>query len=109
MRSLAYPAALALVALVTAAPASAEIVIGTAGPMTGTFAVFGTQMRQGAEQAVADLNAAGGVLGQQITLTVGDDLCDRKQADAIANQMAGRKIALMAGHLCSGASIAAAT
>lgn len=109
MRPLSYPVALALAAFAGAPPSSAEIVIGTAGPMTGTFAIFGEQMRKGAEQAIADINASGGVLGQQLTLTVGDDLCDRKQADAIANQMAGRKIALMAGHLCSGASIAAAT
>jgi branched-chain amino acid transport system substrate-binding protein len=102
-------ATIALAAFLSVSPALADIVIGTAGPMTGTFAIFGEQMRRGAEQAVADINAAGGVLGQPLTLTVGDDLCDRKEADAIANQMTGRKIALMAGHLCSGASIAAAT
>jgi branched-chain amino acid transport system substrate-binding protein len=90
-------------------PAAADIAIGIAGPMSGTFAVFGAQMKAAADQAIADINARGGVLGEPLTLVVGDDLCDRKQADAVANQMAGRKIAFMAGHLCSGASIAAAT
>jgi len=34
-------------------PALAEIVIATAGPMTGQYASFGAQMKAGAEQAVA--------------------------------------------------------
>ncbi|MCC2663181.1 MAG: livK, partial [Geminicoccaceae bacterium] len=41
----------ALVAL-TAGAAQAEIVIATAGPMTGQYAIFGEQMQKGAEQAV---------------------------------------------------------
>jgi branched-chain amino acid transport system substrate-binding protein len=103
------PAAILLSLLALATPASAETVIGLAGPMSGTFSVFGDQMKAGAGMAVADINAAGGVLGEQLTLAIGDDLCDRKQADAVANQMAGRKVAAVIGHLCSGASIAAAT
>jgi branched-chain amino acid transport system substrate-binding protein len=90
------------------AGARAEIVIGTAGPMSGPFAIFGAQMMAGAEQAVADINAAGGVLGETLVLEVADDRCDRKQAESVANQMVGRGIALMVGHLCSGASTVAA-
>lgn len=85
----------------------AEIVIGTAGPMTGQYATFGAQMKAGAEQAVADINAAGGVLGEQLTLEVGDDACDPKQAVAVANQMASNGAVFMAGHFCSGSSIPA--
>ena len=87
--------------------ASAQINIATAGPMTGQYASFGAQMKAGAEQAVADINAAGGVLGQQLSLSVGDDACDPKQAVAVANQMAGDNVALVAGHFCSGSSIPA--
>jgi branched-chain amino acid transport system substrate-binding protein len=83
------------------------IPIATAGPMTGQYAAFGGQMRAGAEQAVADLNAAGGVLGRQLALSIGDDACDPRQAVSVANQMAGRRIVLMAGHFCSGSSIPA--
>ena len=36
--------------------------------------------------AVNDLNA-GGVLGEQLSLKIGDDACDPKQAVAVANQM----------------------
>jgi branched-chain amino acid transport system substrate-binding protein len=49
----------------------AEIVIATAGPMTGQYASFGEQMKAGAEQAVEDINAAGGVNGEQLRLEVG--------------------------------------
>ncbi|MGF1476957.1 MAG: branched-chain amino acid ABC transporter substrate-binding protein [Geminicoccaceae bacterium] len=99
-------AASAVVAL-TAGTAAAEITIATAGPMTGQYAVFGQQMKAGAEQAVADINAAGGVLGEQLVLEVGDDACDPKQAVNVANQMVNNDVVFMAGHFCSGSSIPA--
>ena len=99
-------AASALIAL-TAGGAQAEITIATAGPMTGQYAIFGDQMKRGAEMAVKDLNAAGGVLGEQLTLEVGDDACDPKQAVAVANQMVNAEVVFVAGHFCSGSSIPA--
>src|SRR5690606_23890683 len=78
----------------------AEIVIGVAGPMTGQYATFGEQMRAGAEQAVADINAAGGINGEQLRLVIGDDACDPKQAVAVANQFAGDGVVFSAGHFC---------
>ena len=89
--------------------AQAQITIATAGPMTGQYASFGAQMKAGAEQAVADLNAAGGVLGKQLKLVIGDDACDPKQAVAVANQLASQGAALVAGHFCSGSSIPASS
>ncbi|MFP1630841.1 branched-chain amino acid ABC transporter substrate-binding protein [Zhengella sp. ZM62] len=88
-------------------PALAEIVIATAGPMTGQYASFGEQMKTGAEQAVADINAAGGINGEMLKLEVGDDACDPKQAVAVANQFAGQGVVFVAGHFCSGSSIPA--
>ena len=87
--------------------AQADIVIATAGPMTGQYAAFGEQMQKGAAQAVKDINEAGGVLGEQLVLEVGDDACDPKQAVAVANQMVNAGVVLMAGHFCSGSSIPA--
>ena len=101
-------AASAVIAL-TAGAAQAEIVIATAGPMTGQYAVFGEQMRRGAEQAVKDINAQGGVLGEELSLRVGDDACDPKQAVAVANQMVNEGVVFMAGHFCSGSSIPASS
>ena len=89
------------------ATAQAQINIATVGPMTGSNASFGAQMKAGAEQAVADINKAGGVLGQQLVLQIGDDACDPKQAVSVANQMASRKVVFVAGHFCSSSSIPA--
>ena len=44
----------------------------------------GDQIRKGAEMAIADINARGGVLGQKPKLEVGDDACDPKQAVSVA-------------------------
>ena len=85
----------------------ADIKIATAGPMTGDYATFGAQMKAGAEQAVADINAAGGVMGEQLSLAVEDDRCDPKEAVAVANRVASSGAVLMAGHFCSGSSIPA--
>lgn len=106
---------LSMMAAMTAATMSfgsvalADIKIATAGPMTGQYASFGAQMRAGAEQAVEDINAAGGVLGQKLVLEVGDDACDPKQAVAVANQMINKGVVFMAGHFCSGSSIPASS
>ena len=83
------------------------IVIGAAGPMTGAEAAFGEQFRRGAEKAVADINAAGGVLGRQLQLRIGDDACDPRQAVSVANDMASNGAVFVAGHYCSGSSIPA--
>lgn len=102
------PAAFALAFLLAPFPALADIAIGTVGPMDGPFQVFGEEMKNGAAQAVNDINQKGGVLGQALRLETGDDKCDGETATAIANQMVGKQIAFMAGHFCSFASIPAA-
>ncbi len=86
---------------------AADITIATIGPMTGQYASFGAQMKAGAEQAVADINAAGGVNGNKLKLIIEDDACDPKQAVAAAGKLAASKVALVAGHFCSGSSIPA--
>src|ERR1700761_3911122 len=84
-----------------------DITIAVAGPMTGGESAFGRQMKNGAEQAVADFNAAGGVLGKQLKLNVEDDACDPKQARSVAEKIASAKIPFVAGHYCSSSSIPA--
>ncbi len=84
-----------------------DISVAVAGPMTGGEATFGRQMKNGADLAVADLNAAGGVLGKKLNLQVGDDACDPKQARSVAEKLAGDKVVFVAGHYCSSSSIPA--
>ena len=90
-----------------AAPARADILIGAAGPLSGGLAGGGAQMKIGAEQAVADINAAGGLLGQKVKLELGDDACDPKQAVSVANRFASEGVTFVAGHFCSSSSIPA--
>jgi len=97
----------ALALSLAASTARADIVVGVAGPMTGSNAAFGEQFRRGAERAIGDLNAKGGVLGQRLRLVVGDDACDPKQAVSVANDMASRGAVFVAGHYCSSSSIPA--
>ncbi|MDQ2697066.1 MAG: branched-chain amino acid ABC transporter substrate-binding protein [Pseudomonadota bacterium] len=106
MRKRVIPAVTVLAAA-CALPAAADIRIAVVGPMTGQYASFGEQMRRGAELAVRDLNAKGGVLGEKLVLEVGDDACDPKQAVAVANQMVNKGVIFVAGHFCSGSSIPA--
>ena len=95
------------IAALCATTAMAEILIGVAGPMTGKDAWFGAQLERGAEQAVDDLNAAGGVLGEQVELIAADDFCDPEQAVAAAKKLVSGGVIFVVGHYCSGASIPA--
>ena len=97
----------AALASLLALPAWAQTQIAVVGPLTGSNAAYGEQMKAGAQMAVADINKAGGVLGKPLVLSIGDDACDPKQAVSVANQMATKKVALVAGHYCSGSSIPA--
>ncbi|MBM3517599.1 MAG: branched-chain amino acid ABC transporter substrate-binding protein [Alphaproteobacteria bacterium] len=100
-------AAAAAAMVLGASAAAADTTIAVNGPVTGALAQFGEQMKRGAEMAVADINAAGGVLGEKLVLEVGDDQCDPKQAVAVANQMVNKGVKFVAGHFCSGSSIPA--
>jgi len=107
-RPLIAATGLAVLGLARSARAqSGAITIAVAGPMTGSNASFGAQMKAGGEQAVTDINAAGGLLGKQLALEIGDDACDPRQAVSVANQLAGRGVKFIAGHFCSSASIPA--
>lgn len=100
--------AVALTALVTfSASAWADVLIGVADPITGPNAAFGAQLQKGAEQAGADINAAGGINGEQIKLDIGDDVSDPKQGISVANKFAADGVRYVIGHFNSGVTIPA--
>jgi branched-chain amino acid transport system substrate-binding protein len=107
MRSAIIGGLAALATLAAAATAEAEIKIAIAGPMTGSAAAFGQQFKNGAEQAAADINAAGGINGEPIKLEYGDDASDPKQGVSIANKIAGEGIKFVIGHFNSGVTMPA--
>src|SRR4051812_10578725 len=80
---------------------------GIAGPITGGSATFGSQLKNGVEQAVEDINAAGGILGQKIQLFVGDDRADPKEGVSVANKFVGDGVKFVIGHFNSGVTMPA--
>src|SRR5262245_32014309 len=74
---------------------------GVGGPFTGSNAAFGSQLKQGAEQAVADINDAGGILGKKVSWTIGDDVGDPKQGVSVANNFVAAGVKLVVGHFNS--------
>src|SRR5580658_3936691 len=92
-------------ALALAGTASAQVIIGVEGPITGPNAAFGAQLKNGTNQAAIDLNAQGGILGKQITLEFGDDQSDPKQGVSVANRFVGDGVTFVVGAFNSGVTI----
>jgi branched-chain amino acid transport system substrate-binding protein len=93
------------VGLAFADSASAQIKLGVGGPMTGGSAAFGAQLKNGTEQAVEDINAAGGILEQKIQVFIGDDRADPKEGVSVANKFVGDGVKFVVGHFNSGVTI----
>ncbi len=89
----------------TAGGAAAQVKIGVAGPITGPNAATGAQMKNGVDQAAADLNKTGGILGQKITVEYGDDVSDPKQGVSVANDFAADGVKFVIGNYNSGVTI----
>ena len=86
---------------------AADIKIGVAGPITGPNAAFGAQLKNGVEQAVEDINAAGGILGSKLVMSIGDDVSDPKQGVSVANKFVGDGVKFVVGHFNSGVTMPA--
>ena len=91
--------------LLLAGGAHAQVKLAVAGPVTGANAAFGAQLTQGVEQAVEDINKAGGILGQKVEVEVGDDVSDPKQGVSVANKFVGDGVKFVGGHFNSGVTI----
>ncbi len=87
--------------------ARSELLVASVGPTSGQFAELGEQLRQGAQQAVDDINAQGGLNGQKLVFEMVDDACEDEKALATANRLTGRGADLVVGHFCSRSSITA--
>jgi branched-chain amino acid transport system substrate-binding protein len=105
MKKLFSIAVLAGLALTSAA--QAQVKFGVAGPLTGPNAAFGDQLRKGAQMAVDDINAAGGINGQKIELSFGDDRSDPREGVSVANKFVSDGVKFVVGHFNSGVSIPA--
>lgn len=84
-----------------------SIKIGSIGPLTGNYAVYGGDCKNGIELAVNEINAAGGVNGQQLELIAEDDEgSSEKSVSAYKKLVTKDGAKLIIGSLTSGCSIA---
>lgn len=104
-----FPALALAASLAFAAPVSAQVKIAVAGPMSGPSAAFGSQLKAGAEQAIEDVNASGGILGRKIALVIGDDGSRPEQGVLVAKKLAGEGVKFVVGHFNSSVSLAASS
>jgi branched-chain amino acid transport system substrate-binding protein len=94
-------------ALAFGGSAHAQLKMGVGGPLTGPNAAFGAQLKNGTEQAIEDINAAGGILGQKIELSYGDDQSKPDQGRSVANKFVADGVKFVVGHFNSSVSIPA--
>lgn len=80
--------------------------IGGIGPLTGDAASYGTSVKNGAQIAVDEINAAGGVNGMQFELLFEDDECDEEKSVNAYNTLMDKGIGALVGSTTSGCSIA---
>ncbi len=79
--------------------ALAQTTIGVSLPLTGPKALVGRNFKQGVEMAVADINAAGGVLGKPLQVVFEDDQGDNTNGaiNAVNKLMQVERVPVMIG------------
>lgn len=79
------------------------IIIAHVAPTTGRFALHSEADRRGAEMAIDEFNAKGGVLGREIVLVSRNPTLDNAQAARVADELITQnKIGFMLGAIDSG-------
>ena len=82
-----------------------EIVIGTTGPLTGSAASYGNSVKNGAQIAVDEINAAGGVNGYKLVYLFEDDEASGDKAKTAYDKLMDKGMQIFFGAVTSGASI----
>jgi branched-chain amino acid transport system substrate-binding protein len=97
-------------ALPAAALAQETIKIGFPIPLSGPTAVYGVPILKGAELAVADINASGGVLGRKLELLSRDSKASASEAVRLARELIVKNgVEFLAGTLTSAEAPAVST
>lgn len=81
------------------------ITLGMLAPFSGSEAAFGDYMKYGAQLAIDEINADGGVNGSELKLVTEDDGCDATQAVSAANKLVSAGVQGSVGGYCSGATL----
>lgn len=92
----------------TSVDSGATFKIGAIGPATGGAAVYGIAVQNGADLAVKEINAAGGINGCQIEYNFQDDECDNEKSVNAYNTLKDWGMQMLVGTTTSGCCIAVA-
>jgi branched-chain amino acid transport system substrate-binding protein len=79
--------------------------LGMLTPLSGSSSAIGPYMKNGAQLAVDEINADGGIDGRELELVVEDEACDPRTATAGANKLVTEEIDISVGGYCSGATL----
>lgn len=91
---------------VAEAPAAGTVKVALLAPLTGAVPTFGQSTKEGAELAVKEWNAKGGINGQQIELIVEDSQCEADPGVNAANKVIDQDgVKFIIGEVCSKSSI----
>lgn len=89
------------------AAAQEKFVVGVLTPLSGTYAPIGKQVRNGAELAAQEINAAGGVGGMQVELIFSDSEANPQVAVRRAEELYQQEnVDFLTGTVNSGATLA---
>ncbi|MEA4894148.1 MAG: ABC transporter substrate-binding protein [Oscillospiraceae bacterium] len=81
--------------------AGGEITIGTISPNTGSLAAYGTAVTTAVDLAVEEINAAGGINGNQVKVVNADDQMDPTECLNAFNSLVSQGIGLIIGSVAS--------
>lgn len=81
--------------------ASDTIVIGMSGPLTGGAALYGTAVKNGAQMAVDEINAAGGLNGVKFELVALDDKHDATMVSSVYAELVKKGMQVSLGTVTS--------
>ncbi len=85
-----------------------SIMIGGLAPLTGDVSFYGIGVKQGAEIAVAEINANGGILGKELVYNVLDEKGDPTEAVQAYNQLMDEGMIALMGDVTTAPTIAVA-
>lgn len=85
---------------------SGQLTIGILAPLTGPAATFGASTQNGAQLAIDEWNARGGVLGRKVAAVLGDGQCDSNAAVSASNKLIRQeRVRYVVGGVCSSESL----
>ena len=85
---------------------SEGITLGVISPNTGALAVYGAAVTTAVDLAVSEINAAGGILGQQVAVINTDDQFDPAETLNAFNSLVSQNVGLIVGSVTSGCTSA---